>query len=143
MTNLDMLATFMEATKEPSAFENHPIAQQGIEGQLLYLQGLALVMNADNDIHDTEVEYLQILINSFSLDNSVLDDVVDFAKAPDKAIIQAFVAYYRRKPLAQLFLFDALMMTRRDNQVHGKRNAFSERNSTPARNIKRHSTRYI
>lgn len=120
MTDLDMLATFMEATKEPSAFENHPIAQQGIEGQLLYLQGLALVMNADNDIHDTEVEYLQILINSFSLDSSLLDDVVDFAKAPDKAIIQAFVAYYRRKPLAQLFLFDALMMTRRDNQVHEK-----------------------
>lgn len=120
MTSLDMLATFMEATKEPSAFENHPIAQQGIEGQLLYLQGLALVMNADNDIHDTEVEYLQILINSFSLDSSLLDDVVDFAKVPDKAIIQAFVAYYRRKPLAQLFLFDALMMTRRDNQVHEK-----------------------
>ena len=120
MTDLDMLATFMEATKEPSAFENHPIAQQGIEGQLLYLQGLALVMNADNDIHETEVEYLQILINSFSLDSSVLEDVVDFAKAPDKATIQAFVAYYRRKPLAQLFLFDALMMTRRDNQVHEK-----------------------
>lgn len=120
MTDLDMLATFIDATKEPSAFENHPIAQQGIEGQLLYLQGLALVMNADNDIHDTEVEYLQILINSFSLDNCVLDDVVGFAKAPDKTTIQAFVAYYRRKPLAQLFLFDALMMTRRDNQVHEK-----------------------
>jgi len=120
MNDLDMLATFMEATKEPSAFENHPIAQQGIEGQLLYLQGLALVMNADNDIHETEVEYLQILINSFSLDSSVLDDVVDFAKAPDKATIQAFVEYYRRKPLAQLFLFDALMMTRSDNQVHEK-----------------------
>ncbi|MBE0352830.1 hypothetical protein SAMN04487854_102260 [Pseudoalteromonas lipolytica] len=33
MTDLDMLATFMEATKVPTAFENHPIAQQGIEGQ--------------------------------------------------------------------------------------------------------------
>ncbi|MBE0352831.1 hypothetical protein SAMN04487854_102261 [Pseudoalteromonas lipolytica] len=77
-------------------------------------------MNVDNNIHETEVEYLQILINSFSLDNSVLDDVVDFAKAPDKATIQAFVTYYQRKPLAQLFLFDALMMTRRDNQVHEK-----------------------
>ena len=120
MDDLDMLTSFMEATKEPIAFENHPIAQQGIEGQLLYLQGLALVMNADNDIHETEVEYLQILINSFSLDSSVLDDVIDFAKAPDKVTIQAFVAYYRRKPLAQLFLFDALMMTRRDNQVHEK-----------------------
>ncbi|MDQ9090514.1 hypothetical protein RC083_02780 [Pseudoalteromonas haloplanktis] len=120
MTDLDMLATFIEATKEPSAFENHPIAQQGIEGQLLYLQGLALVMNADNDIHETEVEYLKILINSFSLDSSALEDVVDFVKAPDKATIQAFVAYYRRKPLAQLFLFDALMMTRRDNQLHEK-----------------------
>ena len=120
MTDLDMLATFIDATKEPSAFENHPIAQQGIEGQLLYLQGLALVMNADNDIHETEVEYLQILINSFSLDSSVLNDVIDFAKVPDKTTIQAFVEYYRRKPLAQLFLFDALMMTRRDNQVHEK-----------------------
>jgi uncharacterized tellurite resistance protein B-like protein len=117
---LDILSAFTQATKEADAFENHPMAEHNLEEQLLYLQGLAMVMNVDNDIHETELEYLRILIKSFGLDESMTDDCVKFAEAPDKDSIQAFVRCFRRKPIAQLFLFDALMITRRDGKVHDK-----------------------
>jgi len=117
---LDMLSAFREAAKEADAFEHHPISEQGLEEQILYLQGLAMVMNAEGDIDQREQSYLQILLKSFSLDSAILEDLTQFALAPDTDTIQSFLRCYRRKPLAQVFLFDALMMTRRDERVHEK-----------------------
>lgn len=121
--DFDILDVINEATKEADAFEGHPAADFTMEEQLLYLNGLALVMNADGHIDDTEKEYIRILIKSMSLDESILDDMVSFAKAPDKDTVQAFFRTFRRRPVAQLFLFDALMMTRRDGKVEDKEKA--------------------
>ncbi len=118
--DFDILDIIEDATKEADAFENHPMCNIAMEEQLLYLNGLALVMNADGHIDDTEKEYIRILIKSIGLDESSLDDMVAFAKAPDKDTVQAFFRTFRRKPIAQLFLFDALMMTRRDGKVEEK-----------------------
>ncbi|GLQ30365.1 TerB family tellurite resistance protein [Litoribrevibacter albus] len=117
---MDILEFLEDATKEADAFENHPIKDFSLEDQLLYLQGLALVMNADGAVHEDEKEYLRILIKSFDMDQSSLESLVEFANQPDKDTIQAFFKTYRRKPIAQLFLFDTLMMTRRDEVVHDK-----------------------
>lgn len=121
--DFDILDVINDATKEADAFEGHPAADFTMEEQLLYLNGLALVMNADGHIDDTEKEYIRILIKSMSLDESILDDMVTFAKAPDKDTVQAFFRTFRRRPVAQLFLFDALMMTRRDGKVEDKEKA--------------------
>jgi len=118
--DFDILDVINDATKEADAFEGHSAADFTMEEQLLYLNGLALVMNADGHIDDTEKEYIRILIKSMSLDESILDDMVSFAKAPDKDTVQAFFRTFRRRPVAQLFLFDALMMTRRDGKVEDK-----------------------
>lgn len=121
--SFDVLDMLNEATKEADAFEHHPLKNATLEQQMLYLQGLALVMNADADIHAEEKEYLRILIKSFGLPLDQLDDLEYFAKTPDKDTIQAFFREYRRKPVAQLFLFDALMMTRRNGKVDSKEQA--------------------
>lgn len=121
--DFDILDVINDASKEADAFEGHPAADFTMEEQLLYLNGLALVMNADGHIDDTEKEYIRILIKSMSLDESILDDMVTFAKAPDKDTVQAFFRTFRRRPVAQLFLFDALMMTRRDGKVEDKEKA--------------------
>ena len=71
--DFDILDVINEATKEADAFEGHPAADFTMEEQLLYLNGLALVMNADGHIDDTEKEYIRILIKSMSLDESILD----------------------------------------------------------------------
>jgi len=118
--DFDILDVIEDATKEADAFENHPVRELNMEEQVLYLNGLALVMNADGHIDDSEKEYTRILIKSIGLDESSLDDMVNFANAPDKDTVQAFFRTFRRRPIAQLFLFDALMMTRRDGKVEDK-----------------------
>jgi len=118
--DFDILDIIEQATTEADAFEKHPMCEFSMEEQVLYLNGLALVMNADGHIDDSEKEYIRILIKSIGLDESSLEDMVAFAKAPDKDTVQAFFRAFRRKPIAQLFLFDALMMTRRDGKVEEK-----------------------
>ncbi|XNJ85057.1 TerB family tellurite resistance protein [Vibrio cyclitrophicus] len=120
---LDILDIINEATKEANSFENHAAKNLTLEERLLYLQGLALVMNADGEIHPEEKEYLRILIKSFEMDESILESFVEFAQRPDKDTIQAFFRTFRRRPIAQLFLFDALMMTRRDDSVDEREKA--------------------
>jgi len=110
----DVLDIINEATKEANSFENHAAKSLSLEERLLYLQGLALVMNADSEIHEDEKEYIRILIKSFDMDESLLETFVEFAQAPDKDTVQAFFKTFRRRQIAQLFLFDALMMSRRD-----------------------------
>ena len=119
----DILDLIHDATKEANSFENHPAKALPLEERLSYLNGLALVMNADAEISEDEKEYLRILIKSFDLDESCLNDFVTFAQAPDKDTIQAFFRTFRRKPLAQLFLFDAYMMGMRDGQLQDKERA--------------------
>ena len=113
-----VLAAFDAATAEAEAFANHPIAKSGLEEQILYLQGLSLVMNVDDDIDQREQEYLKILLNSFGLDAGMLEGLNEFAKNPDKGTIQGFVTCFRRRSIAPLFLFDALIMSHRDGLVH-------------------------
>ncbi|KII75370.1 TerB family tellurite resistance protein [Vibrio renipiscarius] len=120
---IDILDVINEATKEANAFENHAAKGLSLEERVLYLQGLALVMNADGDIDQKEKEYLRILIKSFELDESILDSLVEFGQAPDKDTVQAFFRTFRRRPIAQLFLFDALMMTRRDDNIDDREKA--------------------
>ncbi|MBY7663045.1 TerB family tellurite resistance protein [Vibrio atlanticus] len=120
---LDILDVISEATKEANSFENHAAKDLTLEERLLYLQGLALVMNADGEIHQEEKEYIRILIKSFEMDESILESFVEFAQRPDKDTVQAFFRTFRRRPIAQLFLFDALMMTRRDDSVDDREKA--------------------
>lgn len=120
---LDILDVINEATKEANSFENHAAKDLTLEERLLYLQGLALVMNADGEIHPEEKEYIRILIKSFEMDESILDSFVEFAQRPDKDTVQAFFRTFRRRPIAQLFLFDALMMTRRDDNTDEREKA--------------------
>lgn len=120
---LDILDVINEATKEANSFENHAAKDLTLEERLLYLQGLALVMNADGEIHPEEKEYIRILIKSFEMDESILDSFVEFAQRPDKDTVQEFFRTFKRRPIAQLFLFDALMMTRRDDSVDDRETA--------------------
>ncbi|TOD75416.1 hypothetical protein CGJ57_15920 [Vibrio parahaemolyticus] len=114
---IDILSTIKEAAKENNAFENHAAKELSLEERLLYLQGLALIMNADGEMHEDEKNYLLILVKSLELDESIIDSCIEFANQPDKNIVQSILKYFKRKPIAQLFLFDAFMISVRDGDI--------------------------
>ncbi len=118
--DFDILDMVSEAAKETSSFENHPANDFSMEEKLLYLNGLALIMNSDGEIHESEKEYLSLLISSMEIEADCINDIVAFAQSPDKATIQAFFKSFRRRQSSQLFLFDALMMIHKDEKVHQK-----------------------
>ncbi|WP_025524009.1 tellurite resistance TerB family protein [Vibrio parahaemolyticus] len=113
----DVINLIREAAQESKSFENHAAKGLSLEERLLYLQGLALVMNAGGEVHDKKKDYLLILIKSLDLDESIIDSCIDFASQPDKRTIQTILKCFKRKPIAQLFLFDALMMSFCDGDI--------------------------
>ena len=116
---MDVLDMFDEAIKEKSAFKNYSVNKLPLEEQILYLHGLALVMNAENEIDEEGKEDIRILIKSFEIDESLLEPIIEFVFKPDKELIQEIFRSFGRRPIA-LFLFDALMMTRMDNKTTDK-----------------------
>ncbi|EJL6727515.1 hypothetical protein NMS00_004914, partial [Vibrio alginolyticus] len=114
---IDILSTIKEAAKESCAFESHAAKELSLEERLLYLQGLALIMNANGDMHEEKKNYLLTLIISLEVDESIIDSCMDFANKPDKNIVQSILKYFKRKPIAQLFLFDAFMISVRDGDI--------------------------
>jgi|GEM_PF-2150264 len=106
-----------EANRKVETYINHPFKSASLEEKLLYLQSLALVMNADKVIDDNEKQYLTILINSFELEGDLLDGIVGFASSPDKESVKAFFCNFANHDILPVFLFDALSMVHRDGAL--------------------------
>lgn len=114
---MNIVDLFSSAVKELKTFEKHPLQEASLEDQISYLNMLALMANVDDEIHESEQDYLQCLIKYFGLDASSLDGVIEYAKAPDKESIQAFIKNFKQTLFAEVFLFDALMVMNSDEQV--------------------------
>jgi len=99
-----------EAVAEVDFFENHPINLLSLEEKMLYLQALALIMGADNNIELEQKKYLALLIRSLELDNYILNDLIEFSKKPDKEIIISFLNEFIGHSNNENFIFDALML---------------------------------
>lgn len=104
------------ALKEAPEFKNHAAKELDIQQRLLYLKMLALVMSVDKRIRNDEQRYFLILLRSLAVSEAELSNIIGFAKKPDVETVQRFFSTFRRSSLAQLFLFDALTLTRNDDQ---------------------------
>ncbi len=119
-SGLDILSFIHEITKDTNVFTSHPIKELSVKDRLLYLNGLALVMNADGTISEPKKDYLSTLIKSFDFDLSLLERFITFAGSPDKNTVLLFFQTFGRKSMAQLFLFDAYMLVTQDSDIHDK-----------------------
>jgi len=107
MEILDMLDKQGEA---PKLFDEHPVKLLNIEEQLLYLYLLAFIMNASGDIDAKQKNYLLLLIHSFELDISIMEEMICFCQQPEQEIIDEFYKLFKGHKNRINFLFDALIM---------------------------------
>jgi len=91
-------------------FKGHPVSSLLLEDKILYLQALALIMNTNGIIDDSEKLYMALLVRSFKIDFSLLNMLVDFSNDPDEKVISDFFDSFSESYIKQNFLFDALMM---------------------------------
>ena len=117
---MDILSLVEEAKKENLSFEKHPATQLDIEQKTLYLNGLALLMNVDEEMHEKEKEYLTILIRTFDLPDEKLNELIQFAKNPSKKAILEIFDSFKEKDIKYVFMFDALMLAHKDENFNPK-----------------------
>lgn len=99
-----------EASEEVRVIKNHPVQFLSLEEQVLYLQGLSLVMNANDVIVPEQKAYLLLLIRSWELDDSIMEELIHFCQQPNKEIIVSFFNTFKNHENKQNFIFDALTM---------------------------------
>ncbi len=97
--------------------ENHPAKELEFEKRVLYLHGLSLMMNVDGDIHKNEIEFLELLIKAFGIEDTV-DSFVEFATSPDKTIVDAVINFLKDFEFKKQFILDAVILLKIDNIEH-------------------------
>ena len=112
---MDILELVNDAKKEHLSFEKHPALGLDLEQKIHYLNGLALVMNVDDEIHDKEKEYMTILIRSFDLPDEKLDEFISFSENPDKKTVLEFIDSFKDWDIKYVFMFDCLMLAHKDD----------------------------
>ncbi|MBF0239747.1 MAG: TerB family tellurite resistance protein [SAR324 cluster bacterium] len=115
---MSLLNMLKKVKTEYLSFDNHPAWDLDLENKMHYLNGLALLMNVDDEIHDSEKEYLSILLNSFELPEETLNYLVAFAQKPDQKEILALIKSFSDRNIKYVFMFDCLMMAYRDERFH-------------------------
>lgn len=95
-------------------FKKHPYVELDLESKIHYLNGLALVMNEDDNIHESEKEYLLILINTFNLAPEQFEDILEFAKNPQQDMILEMFEHFNTDEMKYLFLLDCMMIAHSD-----------------------------
>lgn len=115
---VDILSAINTAAKNMISLNSHAAKQLSLEERLLYLQGLALVMNADQEIHEEEKEYLKVLIRSFEIDESVIDTLEEFSLKPDQDTIQSILKAFTKKDISNALLLDMFMVAISDESIN-------------------------
>jgi len=87
---------------------NHPVVGESLELKMFYLNGLALMMNVDEEISESEKEFFVDLIEAFQLD-PLLDDFLDFAKNPEPKKTQELLRELAKSGILRFyFILDAV-----------------------------------
>lgn len=115
---IDIIKIAREITTEILAFEKHPGKEMDLDLKLAYLNALALLMNADSEIHDREKEYLATLLYTFDIPKDKLDDLVQFSMVVDEKVMsEAMKEVFHNLPkdeIKYVFLMDCFMLSNAD-----------------------------
>lgn len=99
--------------------KNHPVQSENMELKIHYLNGLALMMNVDEEIHKAEKDYIRSLIKTFDLDDNLISRFIDFAEDPEDELIDEMFAVLSEKDSVRYnFLLDSVMLSQKDGTIH-------------------------
>lgn len=105
-----------EAKAEALLCENHPAKELEYVQKQQYLNGIALISNADDKISDSVKEYLSILLISFGHPKEKINDLIAFAQNPDKAVWLEIIEYLKTTEIKYTFMLDCLFLANKDKK---------------------------
>lgn len=114
---MSILTKLQDTQNKMNSFEEHPIQNLSLKDKIIYLNGLSLIMGADEEVHEKEKNYLMRLINTFSLDRDLLDQLVEFSQDSDEEQIEELLNTLKEMELILPFLIDSYVIARIDNSL--------------------------
>jgi len=101
------------------AYSQHPVKAMEREFQSAYLNGLAVVMDADEKIRAGEQENIKRLLIAFDMPEEKLEDIIAFGKTADKdAMVEILTILQGAEDIRYVFLLDCLSLAHADNELH-------------------------
>jgi len=115
----------MKKIEDSAILELHPIVQMDLELKMHYLNGLALMMNVDGEIHEKEKEYLSALINISGMNDNTLKSMLEFCTDPNPELVKEMIQELKKDAkIAKLFLLDLFILAEKDGHFHEKEKQF-------------------
>lgn len=114
---MDLLSLLSELQEDENIVKNHPAKDLSSKEKMIYLTGLSFIMGVDNDIHQSEKEYLTMLINTFNLPKKELDQLITAAENPTEPLFETVLKTVLKTDLVKPFLVDTLMLSHSDQVV--------------------------
>ena len=103
---------------EEERISKHPLVNEDIDSKIHYLNGLALVMNVDNEISEDEKCYFEHLISVINLPSSVLEDFITFANEPNQEqIVELLESIKAKQDIKFCFIYDCYIIAMNDGKI--------------------------
>ncbi len=107
-----------DAVKAKLALNSHPVSQQELPRKVNYLNGIALMMNVDGAITESQKNYFVALIEAFDMDKEMADEFIEFANNPDEELFKELMEDIKQDDtVKELFMVDAIVMAKKDGKL--------------------------
>jgi hypothetical protein len=114
---MSVISLLKKVKVQTLSFKKHPCRNLDDEIKIHYLNAISLVMNADENITDKQIEYLEILLVSFGFEKDMKDVFVEFAKNPNEDSILEMMSIFDNKDIKYNLIVDCMMMASRDDNI--------------------------
>ena len=101
----------------------HPMKNSSDDDKYRYLQVLTLLIDADDEIMDEEIEYLNRMVKIFGLKNGTLGKLIKFVQLPDTEEMRKTMSLFYDKRGYSLMM-DLIFLSWSDDEFHPKEREF-------------------
>ena len=101
----------------------HPMKNSSEDHKYRYLQVLTLLIDADDQIMDEEIEYLNRMVKIFGLKNGTLGKLIKFVQQPDTEEMRKTMSVFYDKRGYSLMM-DLIFLSWSDEEFHPKEREF-------------------
>ena len=116
---MNLLKIIKEARHHKEIISNHPARHISILDKTNYINGISILMNIDENIAATELEYLGRLIASLDLPEDKIDEFIRVAEAPETDLFEYLMKdTFSTRLLKYAFLIDCDLLIRKDGIIH-------------------------
>lgn len=115
----------LNKAKESVMLCDHPLVKFDLDKKFVYIRGLSLMMNVDNEIHEAEKDYIKGLCHAMELSSSDMDKSIKFSENPDEnEVIEIISEISKDDLLKKYFTIDLILLSLKDDKLKDEESKF-------------------